>query len=165
MHHQENLGLGAAIRTGVRANGHDLIAMLDADGTYAPSDLPRLIAELERGYDVVIGSPYHPAGRAEGVGPVRQWLSRSLSRAYRNLSRSDVCCFSGIFKVYRREVLDAVEFDNDGFAAVSEILLGALARGFRVAEVPATLTQRATGRSKMNFWPELRAHISCAGTQ
>jgi dolichol-phosphate mannosyltransferase len=159
LRHEHNRGLGAAIRTGIAHNDHDLVAMLDADGSYSPADLPSLLAKLAEGFDIVIGSPYHPEGSVHEVGALRLALSRSLSAVYRRLTRSTIHTFSSIFRVYRREVFDRIAVRHDGFAAVADLLLQALRAGFRVAEVPATLATRAHGESRMRVVPEIRNHL------
>lgn len=156
--HETNRGLGRAIDTGIAASRGRLIAMLDADGTFPPEDLPRLLHKVEEGSDIVIGSPYHPDGCVKSVAPFRLFVSRSLSRVYRFLTKSQVYSFSGIYRVYRRHVFDVVRVRGSGFAAVSEIILDSLASGFRIAEVPTTLARRQLGASKLRFWPEVWNH-------
>ena len=57
--HRINLGKGAALKTGTELafkKGADAIIMLDSDGQHNPDDIPRFIKEIQKGYDVVIGS-------------------------------------------------------------------------------------------------------------
>ena len=157
--HDYNRGLGTSIRTAIDNSRGALIAMLDADGTFPPEVLPLLLRRLLEGYDIVIGSPYHPEGGVDNVPRLRLFVSRSLSVVYRFLTRSDVYSFSGIFRVYRREVFNDVQITGHGFASVSEILIEAMACGHRIAEVPTILSGRMTGTSKLRFWPEVRNHL------
>ncbi len=60
--HARNQGLGAAIRTGFAHARGELIATMDSDCTYDPLALMPMLALLEQGADVVVGSAYHPQG-------------------------------------------------------------------------------------------------------
>ena len=54
--HPYSKGNGAAIKSGAKAAQGDVIVFLDGDGQHKPEDIPRLLAELETGYDMVIGA-------------------------------------------------------------------------------------------------------------
>jgi len=53
--HPHNLGYGRALKTGIDAASHDTIVIIDADGTYAPDDIPGLVETYARGFDMVVG--------------------------------------------------------------------------------------------------------------
>lgn len=54
--HPYSKGNGAAIKTGAKAATGDVIVFLDGDGQHKPEDIPRLLAELDKGYDMVVGA-------------------------------------------------------------------------------------------------------------
>ncbi|MDJ0851603.1 MAG: glycosyltransferase family 2 protein [Myxococcota bacterium] len=54
--HPHNAGYGRALKTGIEAARHELIAIVDADGTYPVEDLPRLLEAFEQGFDMVVGA-------------------------------------------------------------------------------------------------------------
>jgi glycosyltransferase involved in cell wall biosynthesis len=54
--HPSNAGYGRSLKDGITAATHDRIVILDADGTYPVADIPRLLAELDRGFDLVVGA-------------------------------------------------------------------------------------------------------------
>lgn len=105
------VGLGAAYRTGLTsamAGGFDIVCQIDADGSFHPADLPRLVAEVEAGADLAIGSRYVPGGSI----PDWRWHRRALSKygnryAIRMLGLPVADTASG-FRAYRVEVLAAV---------------------------------------------------------
>jgi dolichol-phosphate mannosyltransferase len=74
--HPSNQGLGAALRTGIRSSQGDIVVTTDSDGTYSFDSIPRLVAMLAGGADMVTASPYHPEGGVEGVPAHRLVLSR-----------------------------------------------------------------------------------------
>src|SRR5205823_11396157 len=64
LEHGNNRGAGAAMRTGFRKASGDILCTMDADCTFDPLEIPRLLEAMERERaDIGIGSPYHPEGR------------------------------------------------------------------------------------------------------
>jgi dolichol-phosphate mannosyltransferase len=158
--HDRNRGLGAAIRTGVQLATGDIVCMLDADCTYEPVGVLKLLAALEEsGADIAIGSPYHPEGGVENARPWRLFISKCASRLYARVCSRKLYTYTSMMRAYRRPVLDGLEFESDGFVAVTEILLRVLQRRFRVVEVPLVLRSRVTGVSKMRVMRTTIAHL------
>ncbi|MBI4322958.1 MAG: glycosyltransferase [Candidatus Omnitrophica bacterium] len=146
--HERNRGLGAAIRTGFGQARGELIATTDSDCTYDPLALVPMLALLEQGADVVVGSAYHPQGGVHNVPAYRLVLSRGCSWLYRLVLGARIYTYTGLMRLYRAEVVRSVRFESDDFLAVAEILVRALMMGYRVAEHPMTLTVRQYGTSK-----------------
>ncbi len=157
--HSVNRNLGGALKTGLARVKGSLVVTVDADCTYSLLDIPRMLALLDNGTDMVIASPYHPDGESDIRPAYRLFLSRAVSRIYALLTGSRIHTFTAIFRVYRREVVDVVRPRSDGFLAVTEMLVFALRRGFRVRELPATLAVRKYGRSKMKLLSTIAAHF------
>jgi len=156
--HPKNRGVGAAMTTGLdRATG-DAALVYDPDEAYGTECLATL-ADALRDADVATLSPYHPRGEVEGVGPLRRSLSRTASRLYRWRTGGDLCTYTCAVRAYRlpraKELLPAPV----DYTAAAYLLVAALARGLRVVEVPATLHVRRAGRSKMNLFGTIRAHL------
>jgi len=146
--HSSNRGLGAALRTGFEHATGEFIATIDSDCTYDPREIGAMLNLMKQGADVVVASQYHPHGRVKNVPAYRLVLSRNLSRLYRWVLGAELYTYTGLFRLYRAEVLRAVRFKSDGFLAVAEILVGALLRGYRIIEHPTQLTVREHGQSK-----------------
>jgi hypothetical protein len=72
---------------------------------------------------------------------------------------ADVHTFTGIFRAYRREVLNALELESEGKEIHLEILSRALGAGYRVKEVPAVLRSRKKGRSKFRLGQTALSHL------
>jgi dolichol-phosphate mannosyltransferase len=159
--HERNQGLGAALRTGYAHATGDVIATADSDCTYDPIELPAMLKALESGFDVVVASAHHPDGRVENVPEYRLVLSRGASRLYRLLLGCDIYTYTGLLRVYRAEVIRAVAggVRSDDFLAVTEILVAAILRGYRVAEHPTVLRARTFGRSKAVIPRVIRDHL------
>ncbi len=158
--HQTNLGLGAAIRTGVRESRSDEIACIDCDGSYDLRQIPILLSALRRGADIVTGSPYHPDGVVANVVRWRLFLSRLLSRIYGSILPLRLHTYTSCFRVYRRECFQMLPSKSNGFLAVTEVLAEAILLGLRVDEVPVRLDVRKFGSSKMSFFSVSADHIA-----
>ena len=158
--HPQNMGLGAAIRTGLKAASlaDGVVVTLDADNSQGPELIREMIAKIEAGADVVIASRFQPGAQEVGVPPHRKFLSHLSSGAIRVLApypgARDYTCG---FRAYRVEVLrqligrygDAFVREN-GFSCMLELLLNLRRIGATVAEVPLVLRyDLKQGASKM----------------
>ncbi len=161
--HESNRGLGAALRTGFAASRGDTVVTTDSDGTYAFSEIPRLLACLGQGVDLVTASPYHPRGGVDNVPGYRLVLSRGSSFIYRVLVDRRLYTYTSLFRAYRRTLIDSVPFESSGFLAGTEILVRALLLGYRVAEFPTVLHARAAGVSKAKLARTTAAHLRFQG--
>ncbi len=159
LRHPSNRGLAAAIRTGLEAAATEVVCSLDADCTYDPSQLPRLLAMLGPDVDLVTASPYHPDGGVEGVPGWRLLLSRGLSRLYALVLRHRLHTYTSCFRVYRRESVLPLPVCHSGFLGVAELLGRLDLAGGRIAECPAVLTSRRQGRSKMRVLRAILGHV------
>jgi dolichol-phosphate mannosyltransferase len=158
--HATNRGVGAAMRTGFRATRADVVVAYDADMTYPLEDGGRLVAAVAGGADVAVASPFC-AGGTVSAGPVRRFLSRAASRAYRLVlgpRARGVRGFTAGFRAYRGNVVRDLRFRSDGFPATAEILGRLCLAGARVVEVPSALSARVAGRSKMRVARAVLGH-------
>ncbi len=157
--HEQNRGLGAALRTGFAASHSDVVVTTDADGTYEFGEILGMTALLSSDVDIVTASPYHPEGGVDGVPAYRLILSQGASLVYRVMLDPHLHTYTAMFRAYRRHVLDAVQFESPGYLAMAEILSEALLAGFRVAEFPTVLHVRKYGQSKARVARILRDHL------
>jgi dolichol-phosphate mannosyltransferase len=157
--HETNRGIAAAIATGIREATADIVGSLDADCTYEPTQLVSLLALLQEGVDVVVASPYHPAGRVVGVPRWRLSLSRFASRLYGLLMRNQLHTYTSCVRVYRRSTVVDLPLSHNGFVGVVELLWQVDRRGGRIVECPAVLKVRTTGQSKMRIARTALAHL------
>jgi dolichol-phosphate mannosyltransferase len=155
LHRARKEGLGPAYIAGFTAalaGGAALIAQMDADFSHDPADLPRLLAAADDA-DVVIGSRYVEGGGVADWGALRRAISRGGSAYARAALGVGIRDLTGGFKVFRREVLEAIDLrslSSEGYAFQVETTYRALQRGFRVVEVPITFCDRRVGESKMS---------------
>ncbi|MBL9078100.1 MAG: glycosyltransferase [Planctomycetes bacterium] len=156
--HDRNRGVAAAIRTGLAATDAETAASIDADLSYDPRELAAMLPLLAHA-DVVTASPYHPRGGVHNVPGWRLFLSRTLSRCYRWLLRSDLHTWTACFRVYRRAAVVDLPQAYPGFLGTAELLVRLLRRGGRVAEHPCLLEARLFGVSKLRVLRTVRDHL------
>ncbi len=158
--HPVNRGLGAALRTGFGAADGDVVVTTDSDGTYKFANIPALLACLAPEVGLVTASPYHPDGGVAGVPGYRLVLSQGSSFLYRLLVDWRVHTYTALFRAYRRQVLDEISFQADGFLAGTELMVKAMLAGWQVVEYPAVLHARVAGVSKAKLVRTIRAHLA-----
>lgn len=141
-------GFGAALEAGARQ-----IVQMDADWSHSPDYLPGLVAPLEHGADLVIGSRYTRGGGVRDWGLLRRVVSRGGSLFAKVVLRLGPHDLTGGFKAWRRMALEAVEWDrlhSGGYVFQIETTYLATRAGAIVTEVPIVFKDREVGTSKMS---------------
>ena len=156
--HEENQGVAAAIMTGIRHADTPLVASMDFDCTYQPTQMLDLLPMIGQA-DVVTGSPYHPDGEVKNVPEWRLVFSRGASWAYRRVMKNKLHTYTSCFRVYRRKSVSDLKLRNGGFVGVAEMLWRVSRRDGKVVEVPATLDVRKFGQSKMRIVQVTLQHL------
>jgi len=156
----KNIGRGRALRTGFRESTGNMIVSIDADLSFAPAHILDVINVLrnEPDIDFVLGSPYVPGGKMVNVPFLRLWISKLGNMVLKHIM--PVRYSTGVFRGYRRKVLDSLELESDDKEIHLEILSKALALGYHVKEIPATLTGRERGKSKFKFKKTALSHLA-----
>ncbi len=151
------LGLGTAYIHGFRwalDRGYRFIFEMDADFSHNPKDLERLYnACKNEGADVAVGSRYVKNGRIENWPWLRVFISKGASLYTRMLTWMPVKDPTAGFVCYKKEVLEAINFEEIsfvGYAFQIEMKFAAWKLGFKIKEVSITFIDRQFGVSKMN---------------
>ncbi len=148
------LAFGASIARALPFCSGVHIALMEADLSFSPADLVRLLSAAEAGgFDCVCGSPF--LGSFEGLPPLRRLLTGAANGLLRLRFGPSITSYTQIFKLYRADVLRSLDFESTGFALDAELLAKCLARGGRVGEVPVTMRARTRGRSKLDMAGEV----------
>jgi len=161
--HPTNLGLGAAVRTGLAAGvgrGAAVVAFCDADGEYAPEELERLVAPILDGRaDYVVGSRF--GGRIDRMLRRRRLGNRVLTTALRWVARVPISDGQSGYRALSLAAASAASVAHD-FNYAQVLTLDLLRRGFRYAEVPISYRFREHGRSFIRLGRYLRAVVPAA---
>jgi dolichol-phosphate mannosyltransferase len=155
LHRTEKAGLGAAYVAGFRwglERDYATIVEMDADGSHAPEDLPRMLDALGDA-DLVLGSRYVPGGSVVNWAKRRELLSRAANLYSRLALGMKIREYTAGFRAYRRQVLEKLELDeiaSRGYCFQIDLAWRTAQAGFDVVEVPITFTEREFGESKMS---------------
>lgn len=147
-HHEENRGYGAALKTGIRHTQSEYILIIDADGTYPPDELPRILEHLDM-YDMVVGA-------RDWVQPSRafaKWVLRQLANF---LAETKIPDLNSGLRLIRKSLVESFwHILPNGFSFTTTITLSALCNGYSVKYVPVRYLKRE-GKSKImpvrNTW-------------
>ena len=154
---QKGRGFGAAVREGLAESRAEWAALLDADGSHAPEDLVRFWAR--RGdAKLIVGSRYCRGGSAE-MPMTRQVLSRALNQVSRRVLNLPVRESSSGFRLYHVASARAVRSDASDFSIQQDMVVGILAAGGNVIELPIHYAPRVAGASKANAWKLAPAYV------
>jgi glycosyltransferase involved in cell wall biosynthesis len=144
-----NLGQGQALRLGyrlARERGAAVIATVDADGQFDPGQLPTLVGPIVAGEaDFINGS--RRLGRTEATDPARHLGLVVFGALVTVLTRVRITDPANGLRAFRAEVTEEVPLRQPQYQT-AELLIGAMARGFRVREMPVTVYARTGGASK-----------------
>ncbi len=139
--HSHNQGLTKALQTGFAAARGDIFVFYPADLQYRPEDIPKLIAKIDEGNDMVTGWKQGEYGKR-----FVSTIYNSLSRRIFGLKVHD----ANSVKAFRREVVDDMFLRRDRHRY---LVVLAVEQGYRVDEVKIRLYQRYSGESKFSgFW-------------
>jgi dolichol-phosphate mannosyltransferase len=157
LHRAAKEGLGVAYRDGFRwalTHGETrAVVQMDADFSHDPGDLPRLLAPLMSGSDLVLGTRYMTGGGTVGWPIHRKLVSRAGTTFARILLLLPYRDLTGGFKAWRRELLEAIrlrEANTSGYGFQIETTWWAHRRRAVVTEIPIIFRERVAGSSKMS---------------
>jgi glycosyltransferase involved in cell wall biosynthesis len=149
--HAHNRGKGAAIRTGLAQITGDLVLIQDADLEYDPEDWPKLIAPVLKGRArVVYGSRF--TGERRNMLFLHWVGNRFLSLVTNVLYNTTLSDMETCYKLFDRELIDAIDLRSDGFDFEPEVTAKILRRGIRIYEVPISYSGREFDEGKKITW-------------
>ena len=151
LHHGQNQGKGAAIRTGLAETRGDLVLIQDADLEYDPNDWPKLLDPILRGKArVVYGSRF--TGERMNMLPSHWIGNRILSLVTNVLYSSTLSDMETCYKLFDRRVISGITIESNRFDFEPEITAKILRRGHRIYEVPISYAGREIDEGKKITW-------------
>ncbi len=128
VHHQRNLGYGAALRSGFAAATKKLVFYTDGDGQFDMNEMPPLLPLMEQ-WDIV--SCYRLNRRDPFIRKINAWAWTKLVCLLFGLRIRDVDC---AFKLYKREIFERIKLSSTGALIDAEILARAAGKGYRITQ-------------------------------
>lgn len=146
-------GFGCAVRCGLQVYTGDVVAVMMADCSDSPLDLVRYYRGIvDEGYDCVFGSRFIKGGKVIDYPPHKLLLNRIANFFVKMLFGIRLNDTTNAFKIYRREVIDALQpIISPHFNLTVELPLKAIVRGFQYKVIPISWTNRKTGISKLKI--------------
>jgi dolichol-phosphate mannosyltransferase len=155
LHRAGKEGLGAAYLNAFSwalDRGYDVIVEMDADGSHRPEELPSLLAAVDAGADLVLGSRWVDGGRVVNWPRSREVISRggnTYARLALGISLRDATGGYRAFRAATLKGLDLASVQSQGYCFQVDLARRAVELGYTVTEVPITFVEREAGVSKM----------------
>ena len=140
--HPKNYGLAEAFKTEVEKSldlGADIIVHIDADTQYKAEEIPKLIAEIENGYDLVLGSRFK--GTIESMPFMKRMGNIAFSKVISNITGMEISDGQTGFRAFTRKVADSIKITS-GHTYTQEQIIRAVREKFRIKEVPVYFAKR-----------------------
>ncbi len=139
IHHETNLGYGAALQSGFKAATKELVFYTDGDGQFDIKEMPALLP-LMKEYDIV--SCYRLNRQDNLIRKINGWCWTKLVCLLFGMKVRDIDC---AFKLYRREIFDKIKLSSSGALIDTEILARAIRKGYRFTQRPVHHYPRTAG--------------------
>jgi glycosyltransferase involved in cell wall biosynthesis len=150
--HERNQGKGAAVRTGLRRAGGDVMLIQDADLEYDPREYPALLQPIVEGRSQVVYGSRFRGGPTKAMffwHMVGNCFVTLVTNILYNTILSDM---ETCYKVFTREVADKIDLKSPRWGFDPEITAQILKRGYRIYEVPISYTGREFSEGKKLNW-------------
>jgi dolichol-phosphate mannosyltransferase len=126
---------------------------MDADYSHNPEDLPRFIAALKNGYDLIIGSRYCKGGRTVNWSFARLGISKVANFVASQLIGEKISDYTSGMRCYSSELVRNIinDLHSETYEIQIETIRQSHLRGFKIGEVPITFRNRKKGKSKLRM--------------
>src|SRR3979490_2658186 len=149
---RRNFGQTAGLKAGFDFARGEIIISMDGDLQHDPEEIPRFLAKMEEGYDLVSGGRH--ARRDHWL--MRQIPSRAANWMMARLSGIDLHDFGTTFKAYRREIIQEIQLYGELHRFIPALASSA---GARIAEVPIDNLERKSGKSNYGIGRTIRVFL------
>ena len=154
-------GYGAALMAGIEAAHGKYILMADADASYDFGHLPRFLAKLEEGNDLVMGNRFGGEIKPGAMPPLHRYLGNPvlsyIGRLFFKIPARDFHC--GI-RAFRRDAMLGLDLRTTGMEFASEMVVKSSLAGLKLAEVPTTLSPDGRSRAPhLRTWRDGWRHL------
>ncbi|MEM4724864.1 MAG: glycosyltransferase family 2 protein [Candidatus Hadarchaeum sp.] len=142
--HAVNQGYGVALSSAIAHSQGEYVLTIDSDGQFDAAEYTLLLAEMNKGYDVVTGYRHRKQDQ-----PLRVIADRVLNLIVRLLFRLSLRDTNCALKLLRGDVARRLTIEARGYPTPTELLVRARTLGYRIGEVGITHYERAGGKTKL----------------
>jgi glycosyltransferase involved in cell wall biosynthesis len=160
--HPRNYGLAETFKTEIKKSlqmGADIIVHIDADSQYQPIETPKMIKEINNGYDLVLGSSFKR--QIESMPAIKKIGNKAFSKVISNISGIKISDAQTGFRAFTREVAEKIRITSN-HTYTQEQIIRAVREKFKIKEIPVYFAKR-DGKSRLMSNPfsyALRAWIN-----
>lgn len=140
--HPKNYGLAETFKTEIKkslALKPDIIVHIDADVQYQPKEIPKLINEVKKGYDLVLGSRFK--GKIESMSLIKRLGNKAFSKAISQITNVKISDAQTGFRAFTKEVAENIKITSN-HTYTQEQIIRAVREKFRIKEVPVYFARR-----------------------
>ncbi|MFA5133288.1 MAG: glycosyltransferase [Patescibacteria group bacterium] len=160
---QKDIGFGMAYREAFGYASGDYVLMLDSDGEFELSTIPKMIILAEKGeVDLIQACRWIPGGGAEGYEPLTYIMNRLFQYIFRFLLWTKIHDLTFGYKMLKKKVINSIEWEGKKHELAMETTIKPIKYGFKVAEVPSFWRKRRDGQSKNPGWMRIKLYTPLA---
>lgn len=146
VHHEKNMGYGAALYNAINASKGDIIVTIDSDGQFNIEELPLLLNLYQKGYKIVAG--FRKEKKDSFLKVLANKILSLLTNCMFGLKLKDANC---AFKLYEGSLIRALKIESKGFQTPTEILVKFKILGYPIGEVGIAHSFREKGKSALGL--------------
>jgi glycosyltransferase involved in cell wall biosynthesis len=147
---KKNRGKGYSLKRALQHANGDIIVTIDSDGEHKPKEIAPLLGAVVNGFDVAAGSRFMNS-HTEVTTKLNQIGNHFFNLAIMSLTGRHVTDSQTGFRAVKREVLEKLNLQSDGYEIETEITVKSLRGGFAFKELPITVERRKFGASKLKI--------------
>jgi len=149
--HQKRRGKGSAMREAVEYSDADIVVFIDGDGTYSILDLELILEPLlNNKADMVVGSRIKQKREKGSISTLNSFGNNLFNRAINFALKSSVTDSLSGYRAIPKEIFEDLILFSDSFEIEVEMTVEAIAKGYRVLEVPISYKNRSGDSTKLN---------------
>lgn len=145
-----NLGLAGAFQAGLKyayKHDYDYAIQFDGDGQHRPEYIKNLISELEKGYDIVIGSRFVTEKKPRSL---RMLGSNLISLAIRLTTGTKINDPTSGFRIFNKDLIKKLALGTN-YGPEPDTISHLIRKGTKISEVQVTMDERIAGESYLNL--------------